>query len=67
MGDQLTPSQLAEALGVSRQQIYAWASRRRNNGFPQKHEQKYDLKKVLDWLENYEPSKGGRPKKDVNA
>lgn len=67
MEEWVTPSRLAEMLGVSRQQIYAWASRRRNNGFPRKHEHKYNVQAVTTWLTKYEPSKGGRPRKDAQT
>lgn len=67
----VTLSQIAHLLGVQRQQVSAWKSRRKNNGFPepttdyQRRDRLFDLylwEEVQDWHKNYTPAKGGAPR-----
>lgn len=57
---------VAARLGVSRQQVYAWWSRRERNGFPAgrttQRGQTFDFDEVLAWHKAYVPSRGGRPR-----
>lgn len=58
------------AVGVSRQQIWAWYSRRDRNGFPAELREDargllFDLDEVIRWHEGYVPQTGGRPRKET--
>lgn len=66
---------LSEATGreISVKQVWAWYSRRANNGFPRpkktimhwgRQTPLFDLEEVLLWHETYVPRKGGRPFKN---
>lgn len=53
----ITP--IAKSLGVTRQQVYTWWSRRAVNGFPESPEKDtrgrrlYDEEAVAKWFDNY--------------
>jgi len=71
MNKTMTKSELADLLGVSKQQIWAWHSRRTRNGFPDRvgvEERRrgvlsdvFSPREVLLWWRRYVPSQGGRP------
>jgi hypothetical protein len=69
MEELMTMAQLGRFLGVHTRQIFAWHSRRANNGFPEpkrREERKkgvpvpvFDANEVLEWRRHYVPKKGG--------
>lgn len=71
--DLMTMSELAHELGVSRQQVWAWQSRHKRNGFPASRGERvltvgrpsraWSLAEVREWRRTYSPLRGGRPKK----
>lgn len=65
MNKQVTQSEAAELLGVSRGQVHMWWKRRARNGFPERVTDKpvYDAQAILAWRDQYVPGRGGRPRK----
>jgi len=53
----------------TRQQVWVWYSRRKNNGFPERYEitiegekrYLFALRDIYTWYLHYRPSQGGRP------
>jgi len=75
-----TYKDIAELLGVTSNQVYAWHKRARTTGFPEPEHYvsghgdlrllgapEFDFEKVLRWHENYVPKRGGAPLGNTNA
>ena len=59
-------AEIADLLKIGRTTVSNWDDRRERNGFPERLKTLaagplYDVREVVAWYADYEPSRGGRP------